>query len=75
MGEYNQEMAIYAGPLPLMLDQPFRSTDVRNRMRWPHNGLACGGEGLGPKQGEFLEKVNPLVDRIVGETPFKELFP
>ena len=23
----------------------------------------------------FLEKVNPLVDRIVGETPFKELFP
>ena len=60
---------------PSMLDQPFRSTDVRNQMRWPHNGLACGGEGLGPKQGEFLEKVNPLVDRIVGETPFKELFP
>ena len=54
--------------LPLMLDQPFRSTDVRDRMCWPRDGLACGGEELGPKrvEGRLMEKVNPLMDQIVG---------
>ena len=54
-------------PLPLMLDQPFRSTDVRNRVRWPHNGLACGGEGLGPKQGKFFGESKSACGSDCGE--------
>ena len=54
--------------LPLMLDQSFRSTDVRDRVCWPHGGLVCGGEELGPKrvEGRLMEKVNPLMDQVVG---------
>ena len=54
--------------LPLMLDQSFRSTDVRDRVCWPHGGLVCGGEGLGPKrvEGRLMEKVNPLMDQAEG---------
>ena len=46
--------------LPLMLDQSFRSTDVRDRMCWPYGGLVWGGEELGPKrvEGRLMEKVN-----------------
>ena len=68
MGEHNQGMTIGTGPLTVNAGSILQKycPDVRNQMRWPHNGLACGGEGLGPKQGEFLEKVNPLVDQIVG---------
>ena len=77
MGEHNQGMAIGTGSLTINAGSILQKycPDVKDQMRWPHSGLACGGEGLGPKRGEFLEKVNPLVDRIVGETPFKELFP
>ena len=48
------------------------------------SGTECGGRIMGllveergwaQSKENFLEKVNPLVDRIVGETPFKELFP
>ena len=58
-------------PLPLILDQPFRSTDVRDRMCWPHDGLACGGEGLGPKQESFGESKSTCGSDC-GGTPFKE---
>ena len=52
-------------PLPLMLDQSFRSTDVRDRVCWPHGGLVRGGEVLGPKrvEGRLMEKVNPFMDK------------
>ena len=54
--------------LPLMLDQSFRSTDVRDRVCWPHGGLVWGGEELGPKrvEGRLMEKVNPLMDQAEG---------
>ena len=54
--------------LPLMLNQSFRSTDVRDRMCWPYGGLVWGGEELGPKrvEGRLMEKVNLLVDWTVG---------
>ena len=54
--------------LPLVLDQPFRSTDVRDRVCWPHGGLVGGGEELGPKrvEGRLMEKVNPLMDQAEG---------
>ena len=63
-------MAIYAGFPTINAGSTLQKycPDVRNQMRWPHNGLACGGEGLGPKRVErrILEKVYPLVDRTVG---------
>ena len=58
-------MGIYAGPLPLMLDQSFRSTDVRDQVCWLRGGLVWEGEGLGPKrvEGRVMEKVNPFMDK------------
>ena len=74
MGKHNQGMAIDTGFPTINAGSTLQKycPDVRNRMRWQHNGLACGGEGLGPKRVErrILEKVNPW-----GVTPFKELFP
>ena len=57
--------------LPLMLDQSFRSTDVRDRVCWPHGGLVWEGEGLGPKRGEgrLMEKVNPFMDKAGDSMP------
>ena len=54
--------------LPLMLDQSFRSTDVRDQVCWPHGGLVWEGEGLGPKrvEGRLMEKVNPFMDKAGG---------
>ena len=51
--------------LPLMLDQSFRSTDVRDQVCWLHGGLVWEGEGLGPKrvEGRVMEKVNPFMDK------------
>ena len=54
--------------LPLMLDQSFRSTDVRDQVCWLHGGLVWEGEGLGPKrvEGRLMEKVNPFMDKAGG---------
>ena len=79
MGEHNQGMAIGTGSLTINAGSILQKycPDVKDQMRWPRNGLVCGGEGRGPKrvEGRLMEKVNPLVDQIVGETPFKEVFP
>ena len=58
-------------PLLLMLDQSFRSTDVRDRVCWPHGGLVWEGEGLGPKrvEGRLMEKVNPFMDKAGDSMP------
>ena len=51
--------------LPLLLDQSFRSTDVRDQVCWLHGGLVWEGEGLGPKrvEGRVMERVNPFMDK------------
>ena len=68
--KHNQGMAIDAGFATINAGSTLQKycSDVRDRIRWPHNGLACGGERLGPKrvEGRLLEKVNPLVNRTVG---------
>ena len=70
LGKHNQGVTVYAGSPTINAGSTLQKycPDVRNQMCWPHNGLACGGEGLGPKRVEKrnLEKVNPLVDRTVG---------
>ena len=57
MGKHNQGMAIGTGFPTINAGSTLQKycPDVRNQMRWPHNGLACGGEGLGPKQESFGE--------------------
>ena len=57
--------------LPLMLDQSFRSTDVRDQVCWLHGGLVWEGEGLGPKrvEGRLMEKVNPFMDKAGDSMP------
>ena len=73
MGEHNQEMTIGTGPLTVNAGSILQKycPDVRNQMRWPHNGLACGGEGLGPKQESFRESKSTCGSDC-GGTPCKE---
>ena len=79
MGGHNQGMATGTGPLAVNAGSILQKycPDVKDQMRWPRNGLVCGREGRGPRrvEGRLMEKVNPLVDQIVGETPLKEVFP
>ena len=73
VSKHNQGMAIYAGFPTINAGSTLQKycPDVRNQMRWPHNGLACGGEGLGPKQESFGESKSTCGSDC-GGTPFKE---
>ena len=77
--KHNQGMAIDAGFPTINAGSTLQKCcpNVRNRVRWSHNGLACGGEGLGPKRiGRRLsEKVNLLVDRTVGSNSIQGVTP
>ena len=55
----------------MAIDADFANINVVkswNRIRWPHNGPAYGGERRVPRrvEGRLVEKVNLLVDRALG---------